>query len=403
MKILFLHPNFPAQFKSPCTELANKRHDIKFICQTHYGRSLVGVEKLVLKGEGSHEKTLSSSKSEQDRIYFRANAYRQSFIVLRKKGWNPDVTIAHSGWGCGIHLKEIWPRTFFISYLEWWFDMESELIQNLKNNQYFELTEESCRGLWNRNIPNSLELCTSNKIVTPTEWQKRQLPNLLKKNCLVVNDKINQDLFFPEPKKISRTPLITYGTRGMEPMRGFPQFIQLLPNLLRKWPQLMIEIAGTDTVSYGGKNPKEKSWKNWALKLLSIESLEHRVKWKGTMPLETYADWLKKTWCHIYISEPFVTSWSYIEAMHCCLPMVSSDTESCREFQHLNPFCSYVDHNNQDSFIHAVNDKIRIMSKTNFESWLPRGLRQAELSEACKSHETSLATLIADVEATTKI
>lgn len=403
MNILFLHPNFPAQFKSPCIELAQKNHHIKFICQTHYGRTLDGIEKLVLKGAGSHEKTMTSNKSEHDRIYFRANAYRESFILLKNEGWIPDVAIAHSGWGCGIHLKEIWPQAFFISYLEWWFDMESELIKSLKKNQYFNLNEQSCGNLWLRNISASLEMCTSDQIITPTKWQKEQLPKLLKQNCLVIKDQIDKNLFFPEPTKLSEYPILTYGTRGMEPMRCFPQFIQLLPKLLRKWPQLVVEIAGTDTVSYGGKLPKEKSWRKWALYFLQKEGLDPRVKWKGTIPLEEYAAWLKKTWCHVYISEPFVTSWSYIEAMHCKISMVSSSTKSGLEFQDLNPNCTFVDHNNQEEIIEAISNKIRIIGNGSRKPAKIRHMRQIKSTHFSESHETSLASLIADVEAATKV
>ena len=87
MNILFLHPNFPAQFKSPCLELAKYTHHIKFICQTHYGRSISGVEKLVLKGRGSHENTLLSSKNEHNRTLFRGKIYRESFLILKDAGW----------------------------------------------------------------------------------------------------------------------------------------------------------------------------------------------------------------------------------------------------------------------------------------------------------------------------
>lgn len=404
MNILFLHPNFPAQFKSPCIELAKEKHHIKFICQTHNGRELQGIEKLVLKGSGSHEKTFSSGKSEHDRIEHRASSYRESFIILRNEGWTPDVTISHSGWGCGLHLKEIWPRTYFVSYLEWWFDMESDLIKKLKQSPYFDLTEASCRSLWSRNIPAAFEMATSNQIIAPTEWQKQQLPILLRNNCRVVYDKINRNLFFPEQEKLSKLPLITYGTRGMEPMRCFPQFIKLLPKLLHKWPQLIVEIAGTDTISYGGKLPKEKSWKKWALNLLKSENIEHRVTWRGAMPLDEYADWLKKSWCHIYISEPFVTSWSYIEAMHCQIPMISSMTEASLEFKDMNPNCVMVNHNIQAELIEAINVKIRNIGNIKSLPNAIQGSQRMKLDNFGETHATSsIASLIADVEAATKV
>ena len=403
MKILFLHPNFPAQFKSACMELRNKGHQIKFICQTHYGRNLSGIEKLVLKGGGSYESTLKSGKNEVDQILFRANAYRQSFIQLKNQGWNPDVIVSHSGWGCGMYAKEIWAETHLISYLEWWFDITSDFIHSLKKSKYFHFNEESFQKFWDRNTYASIEMCSSDRIITPTSWQRMQLPKLLREHCQVVPDVVNKDLFFPEPRKLSSIPKVTYGTRGMEPMRGFPQFIQLLPMLLNKWPQLVVEIAGEDSISYGGKLPKEKSWKKWALKILENEGLTHRVNWLGRMPLEDYSNWLKTTWCHIYLSEPFVTSWSYIEAMHCKIPMIASSTKAGLEFKLLNENCEFVNHNCQAEMLAAVNDKIRFLSNSACTGLNIREGAQAKMQVLSEPRRNTLASLIADVEATTKV
>ncbi|MDC0165490.1 glycosyltransferase [Synechococcus sp. AH-558-M21] len=404
MKLLFLHPNFPAQFKAPCIELASQeKHQIKFICQTHYGRALKGVEKLVLKGDGSHENAQKSYKSEEDRSIFRSKAYRASFIELKNNAWHPDITICHSGWGCGVHLKEIWPKTYFISYLEWWFDVKSDLISNLKINKYFQLKESSIQSLWTRNMPAALEMCTSDKIIAPTEWQKQQLPTILKEQCIVVRDNINDKIFFPEPKKLSLSPVVTYGTRGMEAMRGFPQFIEILPVLLRKWPQLTIEIAGKDTVSYGGILPKEKSWKKWALGILEEEGIAQRVKWLDSMTLENYANWLKQTWCHIYLTEPFVTSWSYIEASYCQIPMVASNTKGTMEFSHLSENTTLVNHNNQAELLEAVSQKLRLSGNTNCASRVKPSIMQTRTLKKLKTNESNLASLIADLEAPTKI
>ena len=198
MNILFLHPNFPAQFKMPCMELAfNQKHQIKFICQTHYGRELSGVEKLVLKGEGSHEYIINSSTTEIGKQLARGRAYRFGFEQLKKQNWTPDVVIAHSGWGCGIYIKEIWPETTFISYMEWWFDPQSELMHSLKKNKYFKLSENGISYLWIKNMPAALEMTAADRLVTPTEWQKEQLPIALRNRCEVVPDKIDYKTFFP--------------------------------------------------------------------------------------------------------------------------------------------------------------------------------------------------------------
>ena len=42
MRVLVLHPNFPAQFKHLLKPLAQKGHEVVFLCQTHYGRKIEG-------------------------------------------------------------------------------------------------------------------------------------------------------------------------------------------------------------------------------------------------------------------------------------------------------------------------------------------------------------------------
>jgi glycosyltransferase involved in cell wall biosynthesis len=365
-KILFLHPNFPAQYKDPCNSLAKENiHDIIFLCQTHYGRKIAGINKLVLKGRGSHERTLQVSKSEHKRSLYRAEAYREAFASLKNRGWSPDVVISHCGWGCGIYLKDIWPYCRFIAYVEWWFNHEGELTKRLLKNPYFGLSEGKTQELSLRNLSSCYEMNIADDVVSPTAWQRQQLPKLLREKCIVIYDHIDRTIFFPDPHKQSSTPLLTYGTRGMEPMRGFPEFINSLPRLLKKWPQLRVEIAGTDSVNYGGLKPPEGSWKKWAQALLLKHNLSDRVCWKDYLSLVDYVDWLKRSWCHIYLSEPFVTSWSFIEACHCAIPMVATRSQAIDEFCHLNPYLIQVDHTSEDEFVAAINDRIRFSSNSS--------------------------------------
>ena len=399
MKILFLHPNFPAQFREPCTSLAKEtKHDVLFLCQTHYGRVIPGVKKLVLKGRGSHDRTLESSKNENDRNLYRASAYREAFISLKNSGWCPDIVFSHCGWGCGIYTKDIWPDCRLVAYMEWWFDPKSKLQQRLKQNQYYCLSEDSNAKLTIRNLPACYEMVISDEIVSPTAWQRQQLPKLLQKNCRVIQDQIDRGLFFPEPQKQSPSPVLTYGTRGMEPIRGFPEFIKCLPVVLKKWPQLRAEIAGLDRINYGGLKPKEGSWKKWAIALLEEHNLNDRVSWKGCLPIEAYANWLKGSWCHVYLSEPFVTSWSLIEACHCSVPMVAPLCPAIEEFSHLNPLLIQVEYSKADKLVEAINDRIRFSSNFSRDARTNRGSPQAK---SAIYPQMTLASLISDVEAAT--
>ena len=400
-KILFLHPNFPAQFRAPCESLAKGGiHDIRFLCQTHYGREINGIQKLVLKGNGSHEKTLAASKNELERMQYRSKVYRQAFSTLSQEKWQPDVVVSHCGWGSGLFVKEIWPNCRFIVYLEWWFSSGSALHERMRENPHFQLSDETLSKLMLRNMPIASEMAIADEIVAPTSWQRDQLPRRLKKQCQVIYDSIDKTVFFPEPAKQSAKPVLTYGTRGMEPMRGFPEFIEILPQILKKWPQLNVEIAGTDTINYGGIVPKAGSWKKWANEKLIKAEISDRVHWLGRLSFNEYANWLKSSWCHVYLSEPFVTSWSLIEACHCAIPMVATQSPSTDEFSHLNPFMLQIDHHNSDELAEAINDRIRFSANPARGKQVSTDL--ADQNSAFSAIAT-LAGLIADPEAATSI
>ena len=101
MRVLFLHPNFPAQFKNLCKYFVSKKADVIFVCQTHYGRKIKGVNLLTIKYKGGHEEFMRRGKTELAKIDMRADDYRNVFNKLKESDWNPDLVISHTGWGCG--------------------------------------------------------------------------------------------------------------------------------------------------------------------------------------------------------------------------------------------------------------------------------------------------------------
>ena len=332
MRILFLHLNFPGQFRHLAAALAAGGHDVAFLCQTHYGRSLPGVKRLCLKGRLGHEALQQGGGNQLQRAQRAAKQYRQAMAQLHGEGWQPDVVVSHSGWGCGLHVKELWPRCRHVSYLEWWFDPQSQLLSHDPSNQALGLGPELAPGFWLRNQHLALELVAADAIVTPTQWQRQQLPLRLQPHCQVIFDGVDSKRFKPDPSQRSNTPLLTYGTRGMEPMRCFPELVRELPALLEGWPELRVEIAGGDGIHYGGQTPAEGSWKAWAEPRLAEPLATGRVRWLGQLAGDQYVRWLQSSWCHVYLTQPFVASWSLVEALACGCPLVASDVPPVREF-----------------------------------------------------------------------
>ena len=331
MKILFLHPNFPGQFRRPIFIALSKGHDVVCLCHTHYDRSINGVKRNTLKAR-LRTKSLDSKKLKgMDKSLFLANQFRKGMHKLKDDGYEPDLIVSHSGFGCGLHTSCIWPKSRKISYVEWWFKYNSELVTYDPRNKWWEGPTNSL-SLRQRNMLVALELSESDILVSPTEWQKQQLPKALQERCKVVSDGVNLKKFAPNPKCNSLKPLLTYGTRGMEPMRGFPEFIEELPLILESHPDLVVEIAGEDKICYGGSPPVEGSYGKWARNLLKKWIEDDRVRFDGRLNENEYIRWLQSSWFHVHLTRPFVASWSLLESMACGSCLIASDTSPVLEF-----------------------------------------------------------------------
>jgi glycosyltransferase involved in cell wall biosynthesis len=331
MRVLFLHPNFPGQFQVPAAHLAERGHEVVSLCQTHYGRSLPGVRRIRLKGDLGNEVLDRRKLAPLERSLAIADQFLRGMRMLAKEGFRPDVVVSHSGWGCGLHTALVWPAARKVAYLEWWFAEDAALLRFAPDDSWLRLSVDKALGLRLRNLPLALELAEAERLVAPTGWQRRQLPSSLRQRCVVLPDGVDLKRFHPAGKPRQGGPLLTYGTRGMEAMRGFPQFIEELPAVLRRWEGLRVEIAGEDRVSYGGRAP-QGGFRKWAEAKLSPWIEQDRVRFLGRLPPPHYERWLRRSWVHVYLSAPYVLSWSLLEAMASGACLVASDVGPVREF-----------------------------------------------------------------------
>ena len=364
MEILFLHPNFPAQFKHLAKAFAGKGHRTRFICQTHYGRTIENVDLITLKNEAGHEALMSEQLSLFDKIQKLSKQYRQGLESMKKAGYLPDIVISHSGFGCGLYVKELWPNVQLISYMEWWFNPESPFFNYDPDNNNLAVSRSSIRKSWKRNQSLAMELSVSDAIVSPTQWQKNQLPKLLKDACEVIFDGIDLNIYKLDNSVAIRENVITYGTRGMDPMRAFPQFISALPEVLKSNKAVKVEIAGIDEVNYGS-GYKKSSWKQWAIELLSSHQIENRVGWVGRLGPGSYEKWLQSSSTHIYLSHPFVTSWSLVEAYCCFTPLVVSDIELTQEICSDCEGITYADHRKTEDLSQKIINHVNRISHSS--------------------------------------
>ena len=167
-----------------------------------------------MKGKASHEKLNSQKLNLVERTKFLSEQYRLGLIALKDNDWVPDIVISHSGWGCGLYVKEVWPTCKFISYLEWWFNPKSDFFYYDENNKELGLNRNSIKKNWDRNKFIALELASSDQIVAPTKWQREQLPTILSQHCEVIFDGIDLDFINRPFVKKFYTPVNLWNQNG---------------------------------------------------------------------------------------------------------------------------------------------------------------------------------------------
>jgi len=333
--ILFLHTNYPAQFGFLAMRLAEAGWNAAFATQREGVRS----EKIKIvpfrKGRDITGQTHQYVRN-TERAVINGQEAARVLLQARDKGYKPDIVMAHSGWGPGIFIRDIWPDAIYIPYLEWWYNWPLVDVQFLGDGTHGYDTQLRQRV---RNIPQMLDLSSADFGIVPTQYQASQFPPRERQILRVIHDGVDTKLAAPAGLRrdtlgdlpIGEWPeIVTYATRGMEPQRGFPQFMRALALLQKRRPKMHAIIAGEDRVAYGKALPEGETWKKKMLAELDLDM--NRVHFTGRLPRPEYQQLLQASHAHVYLTVPFVLSWSMLEAMSTACPMVVSDTPPVHEF-----------------------------------------------------------------------
>ena len=337
MNILVIHPNCPGQFVYLAPFLAtNKSNRVIFLSKTG-DFSLPGVEIIRYKPTRPVNPETHLYLAPAEEAVLDGQAVLRSVDELRKNGFIPDIIIGHTGWGSLLYVKDLYPTVPVIGYFEWFYqalhsdgqwwpdehmDINDMLRVRTKNAHHF-LSLESCDLGW-----------------CPTEWQKSRFPDAYKNKIQVIHDGV--DTHFLQPDKKAKLVLddlqldlsdakeiVTYVARGFEAYRGFPQFMDAVRILTHQRPDLHVVIVGQDKVCYGGKASEDKTYKQIEEEKGGYDA--SRVHFTG---IRNRADYLKILQCsdaHVYLTRPFVLSWSMMEAMAVGCPLVASATPPVEE------------------------------------------------------------------------
>jgi len=341
MRVLITHNNFPAQFRHIAEFLGrDKNHQVVFATKTPREEWVIpGVTKAIFTPSGqSSEESFPLVRPFEDGVR-HGTGFLNMCLELKKQGFVPDVAIGHSGWGQTMFLRDVFPETPFIGYFEWYYNATGpEILFDRKPRTTMEMASLRLR---NTAILHDLTACRVG--ITPTGWQRAQFPAEYQAKLIQAHDGINTRYFAPaeggklpiEALDLPNTDLtgaeeiVTYCSRGMEPYRGFPQFYESIPAILDERPNCHVLIVGEDRVCYSAKPPEGQTYKTIMQEKVKVD--ESRVHFTGPLPYGKYKQVLQASSAHVYLTWPFVLSWSFLEAMSCGCLIVGSNTDPVRE------------------------------------------------------------------------
>lgn len=345
MNILFIHQNFPGQFVHLAADLAKSGAHKVVALSMHANPVPEGVILRPYRPLRAQSERLHPLLKDPEAKIVRAEACAAAAIQLRNEGFEPDLIIAHPGWGESLFIKDVFPKAKLAVYCEFHYAAEGRDVGF--DPEEAPLGFDQRCALRMRNMANLLSLEAADLAFAPTEWQRSTYPAPFRERIAVIHDGIDLARLAYRKDAMLRIAksdgsgecvlwpgdeVLTYVARNLEPVRGFHVLMRVLPEVLRQRPGAHVVIVGGDEVSYGRRPEDGESWKDVLLKEVGADLDLARVHFVGKVPESVYLDLLSVSKVHAYWTTPFVLSWSFMEAALAGVPVVASDTPPVREF-----------------------------------------------------------------------
>lgn len=341
MRILFVHHYFPGQFRRIAEHYRDAGvHDIIGLHRgLDDGRTMLpldGIRVIEYGDEVEMDREADHALFETDLFIREAASAAMRAIDLRDdEDWYPDIVYSHAGWAMGAFIHDVFPNAKYVKYCEWFYNNTAQSTEFLEPDRPF--VPRLLTSLMN--IPIMADLVRADLMIAPTEWQKAQFPRALQSSITVVPDGIDTDIFQPDPAATFETAngkvfrpgdrVVTYVARGADPFRGFAQFIAALGLLQAADPDVEAIVVGDRIVYYGAGQGTEEHFDE----VMATASIDlDRTHFTGTLDYDAYRRVLQVSAVHVYLTVPFVLSWSALEALSTGCAFVGSDTAPVREF-----------------------------------------------------------------------
>ena len=302
----------------------------------------------------------------------RGEAAWQAARKLDAQGLKPDLIVAHPGWGESLFLKDVWPDARLGIYCEFYYLVNGGDV-NFDPEFQASPEDQACR-LRTKNANVDLHFPMAQGGLSPTQWQKSVFPEPFRSRITVMHDGIDTERLRPLPDAYLQLKtrygdvtvrkgdeVITFVNRNLEPYRGYHIFMRSLPQLMRDRPNARFLVVGGNEVSYGaapapGPDGKARSWKDILLDEVRDQLDMSRLHFLGRIPYDRFVTLLQLSTVHLYLTYPFVLSWSLLEAMSVGCAIVASDTPPVQEAIEHDKTGRLVDFFDQTGLIRTVNE-----------------------------------------------
>ncbi|MFM7085531.1 MAG: glycosyltransferase [Cyanobium sp.] len=347
MRVLFVHQNFPGQYLHLARMLARQRkHQVVGLMMKYPDRPLPqlrGVQVAAYRPARSSNHEIHPWAIDLEAKLIRAEAAAAGLEKLLAKGFRPDLICAHAGWGESLFFKDLLPDVPLLTYQEFYYRSSGF---DLDFDPEFQppLEWRRCAGNRTKTVNPLLSLMASDWSITPTRFQHSTFPSQWQRRISVIHDGINLKAI--EQAAAVREPTltladgtvvragektITFVNRRLEPYRGCHTFLRAIPAILERHPQARILIVGgTEGVSYGARCPQGE-WKDVFLREIEGRYDPSRVHFTGAISYDNFLILLRLSMVHVYLTYPFVLSWSLLESLASGCAVVGSATAPVQE------------------------------------------------------------------------
>lgn len=335
MHILFVHQNFPAQFGHVARHLIRTRGwECTFVSKTPPGQ-VEGIRKIEYRtAGGARETTHHCGRTFENGVWHAHGVYE---ACKAHPDLAPDLVVGHSGFGSTLFLPELYPDAPVVNYFEYYYRPHGSDMDFRPEFPPGELDVLRARA---RNAMILLDLANCRLGYSPTRFQQGLFPAELRPKIEVIFDGIETDVFHRRAGVARRvggftvpptTRVVTYVSRGFESMRGFDVFMRAAKRIYQRYPDVLFVVVGSDRICYGG-DEKHIRHRTFHQHVMAQDDYDpSKFVFTGMVPVGTLVDLLSLSDLHVYLTVPFVLSWSLMNALACGCTVLASDTAPVRE------------------------------------------------------------------------